>query len=141
MRVGVTISAVLHASALAWGLISFSAKPFEAAPMDYIPVDLFRASDLPQLMAGAKNAKAETPKPLVEKVAEPKPVTEPTPKVVEKNEIVSSAEAPPPPPEPEKKVETKPEKTKPEPKVDAIAEALKKDEAKKPPKEQAKVPT
>ena len=77
----------------------------------------------------------------MEKVAEPKPVKEPTPKVVEKNEVVSSAEAPPPAPEPEKKVETKPEKTKPEPKVDAIAEALQKDEAKKPPKAQAKVPT
>jgi outer membrane biosynthesis protein TonB len=143
MRVGVTISAVLHAAALAWGLISFSAKPFEAASMDYIPVDLVTASELSQLTAGAKSGtKADTPKPLVEKVADPKPVKEPTPKIVEKPEIVSTAEPPPPAPEPEKKVETKPETAKPEPRVDPIAEALKKDEAQKPPKAQAKtIPT
>jgi outer membrane biosynthesis protein TonB len=142
MRVGVTISAVLHAAALAWGLISFSGKPLDSESMDYIPVDLVTASELSQLTAGAKNAtKGETPKPLVEKVADPKPVKDPTPKVVEKPEIVSSAETPPPAPEPEKKVETKPETAKPEPKVDPIAEALKKDEAHKPPKAQAKIPT
>ena len=101
--------------------------------MDYIPVDLVTASELSQLTAGAKSGtKADTPKPLVEKVADPKPVKEPTPKIVEKPEIVSTAEPPPPAPEPEKKVETKPETAKPEPRVDPIAEALKKDEAQKP---------
>src|SRR6266849_2154676 len=100
MKVGVTISTILHAAALAWGLMSFSAKPFQAAPVESLPVDLITASEFSQRMAGAKNTKAETPKPLVEKVADPKPAKEPTPKVVEKPEIVSSAETPPPAPEP-----------------------------------------
>ena len=56
MRIGVTISADLHAAALAWGLMSFSAKPFEAAPMESMPVDLITASEFSQIMAGPRSA-------------------------------------------------------------------------------------
>ena len=150
MRTGLTISAVGHAVFLAWGLISFAIKPLEANPQDSLPVDIISDTEFSQIMAGQKNAKqAEKPKPLVEKIAEAKPVEEPTAKVTEKKEIAPTAVAEKPPtPEPPKPVEQKPQpkeqakaepkpadKPKPDkPKPDPIAEALKKEEAKKPPK-------
>jgi len=103
-------------------------NPFEGENTESLPVDIVSTTDFTQMMAGSKTApKAETPKPLVEKVAEAQPAPDPTPKVTEKKEIVTAAETPPPP----QKSEAKPEKKEPEPKVDPIAEALKKDENKK----------
>jgi colicin import membrane protein len=69
---------------------------------------------------------------MVEKVAEKKLVDDPALKVSEKKEIKEAKAEPPPPlpeprPEPPKPAEAK----QPEPKVDPIAEALRKDEAKK----------
>ena len=107
-------------------------------------------------MAGSKTAlKAQTPKPLVEKVDAAKPVDDPAAKVNDnKPEIAAAADAPPTPtPEkapdpksaavtPEPQPEPKPQdaQKKPDPKPDPIAEALKKDEARKPePKKEAKV--
>jgi outer membrane biosynthesis protein TonB len=131
MKVDWAISAVAHAGLLAWGLVSFAAKPFEAPP-ESVPVDIVSATEYSQLMAGSKNAKkAETPKPLVEKVAEKKLVEDPTPKISEKKEIKEAkAEPPPPMPEPRPKP-PQPTEAKKEPKVDEIAEALKKENAKK----------
>jgi colicin import membrane protein len=94
-----------------------------------MPVDLISASEFSQMMAGAQNApKAEKPQPFVDKVGDPKPVPDPTPKVSNKPPIEATAAEPPPPPppappEPEVK-ETKPA----EPQVDPIAEALHKEE-------------
>jgi colicin import membrane protein len=84
-------------------------------------------------------AKTAEPKPLVEKIGDPKPVEDSTAKVSEKKEIkAAKAEAEPPPPLPEPKpAEAKSEKKEP-PKVDAIAEALKKDEAKRKAEEKKK---
>ncbi len=144
MRKSLAISAVLHATALLWGLISFNAAPFEPSEAPSIPVDFISATDFSKLTAGTKDApKAETQKPRVEKVAEKKPDPEPAQKIAEKPEIVTSSTAEPPPtpetkkPEPKAKpvpqaAESKPEKTeKVEQKTDPIAEALKKEEAKK----------
>jgi outer membrane biosynthesis protein TonB len=141
MKVGLTISAAAHLALFAWGLVSLSPKPFAAA--DSIPVDVISASEFSQIMAGAKTApKADAPKPLVDKIAEPEPVKDTTPKVADKPDIVTASTQPAAPPEPkpeskppEQKAEPKPEK-KPEPQVDPIAETLKKEEAKK--KEDAK---
>jgi outer membrane biosynthesis protein TonB len=131
MKVDWAISAVAHAGLLAWGLVSFAAKPFDAPP-ESVPVDIVSATEYSQLMAGQKTAKkAETPKPLVEKVAEKKLVEDPTPKISEKKEIKDArAEPPPPMPEPRPKP-PQPTEAKKEPKVDEIAEALKKEDAKK----------
>ena len=131
MKTGLTISVIGHAGLLLWGLISFSARPLEAAPKDALPVDIISDKEFSQITKGIKDApKAETPKPLVEKVAEPKPpVEEQKPKVADKQEIKTAAAEPPPQPA-AKPEEAKPEK-KPPPKVDPIAEALKKDEARK----------
>lgn len=127
MRKGLAISSVLHGAILLWAIVTFSATPFEAANTESL-VDIVSDRDFKQMIAGSEHApKSETPKPLVEKVAEVKPNPDPTPKVTEKKEIVTAAEAPPPP----QKTETKPEKKQPEQKTDPIAEALKKDDTKK----------
>src|SRR5262249_47380105 len=104
-----------------------------------MPIEVISAADFSQLTAGAANApKAETAKPLVEKVGERKPVDDPMAKV-DKKEVKAATDAPPPEPKPPAPAEKKPA----EPKRDLVADALKKDEAKKPePKKvEAKAPT
>jgi colicin import membrane protein len=150
-------SVALHVLVIGWGLVSFSARSLEAPPPESMPVDIISADQLSKITAGSKTGEKEKPKPLVEKVAEAKPVDDTAGKVTEKPEVKTEA-APEPPPKPvEKPVEKKPDPPKPiakhepkdepkpiekkpdPPKVDPIAEALKKDEAKKPkPKPQAK---
>src|SRR6266568_2592384 len=160
MKAGWTISAVLHAGVLAWGLVSISAKPLDKPPTESLPVDIISASDFSQITKGTKTApKAEAPKQLVEKVAEPKPPADnPAPKVVDnKPEIAATADKPEPPtPEPVKKAEPKPPTPQPapkppepkqayakepEPKIDPIAEAIKKEQKKPDPKPEKKVET
>jgi outer membrane biosynthesis protein TonB len=147
-------SAVLHVLVIGWGLISFSARSLEVIP-ESLPVDIISADQLAKMTAGIKNGDKYKSKPLVEKVAEARPVDDAVGKV-DKRDVVTST-APEPPPKPvEKPVEKKPdppkpvaEKPKDEPKPaekkpelakeDPIAEALKTDEAKKPkPKQDAK---
>ncbi len=136
MRTAYAISGIGHAAILLWSVWSFAAKPLPSPPPEAMPVDIVSASEFTRITQGAKNApKAETPKPLVEKVADAKPVEDTTAKVVEKKEVKATRE---PPPAPEvKPVEQKPEpkpveKKQAETKPDPIAEALAKDEAKKP---------
>ena len=151
-------SAALHVLVIGWGLISFSARSLEAPPAESMPVDIITADQLSKITAGTKTGDKKNPKPLVEKVAEAKPVDDDAVgKITEKKEIITSS-APQPPPKPvEKPVEKKPDPPKPvaenkpkdepkpvekqpdPPKVDPIAEALKSEEAKKPkPKQEAK---
>ena len=159
MKVDKTLvaSVALHVLVIGWGLVSFSARSLEAPPPESMPVDIISADQLSKITAGSKTGEKDKPKPLVEKVAEAKPVDDTAGKVTEKPEVKTEA-APEPPPKPvEKPVEKKPDPPKPvaehkpkdepkpiekkpdPPKVDPIAEALKKDEAKKPkPKPQAK---
>jgi colicin import membrane protein len=121
-RAASAISVGLHAAVLLWALISFTAKPLEATPVESLPVDLVSDKDFSEMMKGAKTApKAEIPKPLVEKIDTPKPVENPTPKVAEKKEIAPTVVKTPPP--------------QPETKPDPIAEKLKKQDQ---PKEVAK---
>ena len=130
MKAGWTISAVVHAALLLWGLISFSARPLEAA-QPAMPIDIVSDKEFSKIAAGVKNApQAEMSKPLVEKVGEAKPSDEPTPKITEKQEVKTASEPPPQAESKPEKAEAKPEKKEP-PKVDAIAEALKKEEVRK----------
>ncbi|HXW31002.1 MAG TPA: protein TolA, partial [Xanthobacteraceae bacterium] len=146
MKTGLTISIVGHACVLLWGLVSFSTKPLNAPPVESMPIDIISTKEFSELRAGAHNApKTETPKPLVEKVGEKKPVDNPLAKIVEKPELITaSSDTPPPPqaeppdpkaggPQPaEARPEPKPPEEKPaQAKSDPIAEALKKDETKK----------
>lgn len=152
-------SIALHVLVLGWGLISFSTKAFEMAPEESIPVDVVSADQLAHVMAGMKSGKEENPKPLVEKVAEAKPVDDAVGKITEKAPVVTDTTPPPQPKPVEKPVEKKPDPPKPvaeskpkeepkpiekkpdPPKVDPIAEALKKEEKKPPPKPEAKAAT
>jgi hypothetical protein len=102
-------------------------------------------------MAGMKTGKKENPKPLVDKIAEAKPVDDAVGKIAEKAPPVVNETAPPPQPKIEEmpvekkpdppkvvekpKEEPKPVEKKPDPvKPDPIAEAIKKEEKKPPPK-------
>jgi len=153
-------SVALHVLVIGWGLVSFSSKAFESMPEESLPVDIISADQLAKVTAGIKTGKKENPKPLVEKVADARPVDDDAiGKISEKPPVVTDA-APPPQPKPiEKPVEKKPDPPKPvaeqkpkeepkpiekkpdPPKIDPIAEALKKDEKKPPPKPQAQAAT
>ena len=152
-------SIALHVLVLGWGLVSFSTKAFEMAPEESVPVDVVSADQLAHVMAGMKTGKKENPKPLVEKVAEAKPVEDAVGKITEKAPVVTDTTPPPQPKPVEKPVEKKPDpprpvaesKPKEEPKpiekkpdpptIDPIAEALKKEEKKPPPKPQVQATT
>ena len=139
MRTGVTISSLGHAAILAWSVLTFVAKPNEAKPITAMPVDLISASDFSQVTAGTRTAlNLETPKPFVEKIADPKPTEDPNAKVATRD-VKAAAETPPAP----ALKPPAPAESKPEPKRDLIAEAIKKDDAKKPEPKRAepKVPT
>ena len=152
----VVASIVLHLLVLGWTLFTFSTKALVMPDEDVVAVDVISADQLSHVTQGMKSGKKEHPKPLVEKVAEAKPIDDATGKVTEKAPVVTDT-APPPQPKPvEKPVEKKPDppkpvaktEPKPEPKqvekkpdvTDPIAEALKKDEKKQPPKPQAATP-
>src|ERR1700744_4051299 len=136
-------------------MLSFSTKAYVMPEEDTVAVDVVSADQLSHAVQGIKTGKKEEKKPLVEKVAEAKPpVDDAVGKITEKPPVVTDT-APPPQPKPiEKPVEKKPDPPKPvaeskpkeepkpiekkpdPPKVDPIAEALKKEEKKPPPKPQ-----
>jgi hypothetical protein len=142
MRTATTISAIGHGAVLLWSAWSLAARPLANPPADALPVDIVTTAEFSQMTKGVKDApNADKQKPLVEKVAEAKPVEETTAKVVEKKEVKAAREAPPAPeakPEEAKpqeaKHEAKPEKKPAEAKPDAIAQALEKAESKPEPK-------
>jgi len=131
MRTAYIISGIGHAAVVLWSVWSLAARPLPPSPDQALPIDIVSVSDFTKIMAGDKSApKAETPKPLVEKVADAKPVEDATAKIAEKE--VKAVRDPEPAPE-TKPVEPAPDKKQAEkPKPDQIAEALAKDETKKP---------
>jgi hypothetical protein len=145
MNRSLIISGAAHAVLLLWGLVAFAARPGEAPPAEALPVEFVSTTEFSQLTAGVRNASKaiENPKPLADKVGDPKPVKELAPKAADKPEIKTQAAAAA---AAEAKTETKsqpkaaekPKDTKPQP--DQAAEALKKDEPKKPPKPEKKPP-
>jgi outer membrane biosynthesis protein TonB len=146
----VLASVALHVLVLGWVMLSFSTKALEMPPEDSVAVDVVDSNQLAKVMAGMKTGKKENPKPLVEKVAEAKPVDDAVGKITEKAPVVTETAAPPQPKAEEKPVEKKPdppkvvEKPKEEPKqvekkpdppkVDQIGDTIKKEEKKPPPK-------
>jgi outer membrane biosynthesis protein TonB len=146
----VVASVALHVLVLGWVMLSFSTRALEMKPEDSVAVDVVSPNELAKVMAGMKTGKKENPKPLVEKVAEAKPVDDSVGKITEKAPVVTETAPPPQPKVEEKPVEKKPdppkvvEKPKEEPKqvekkpdppkVDPIGETIKKEEKKPPPK-------
>jgi outer membrane biosynthesis protein TonB len=157
MKPGMTISCIGHGAALLFGFMAISAQPMEAPPVQTLPVSFVSEKDFSQLPLGVKNApqlKVPDIKPLADKVDEQKSVDQQAPKVSPKPEITTPAakpvsEAKPEPkpePKPELKTELKQPPPKPAEKPDKpkppeyrpvqIANLLKKDAAKDPPKQQ-----
>ena len=93
-------SVVLHVLVIGWGLVSFSSKAFESMPEESLPVDIISANQLAHVTAGMRTGKKENPKPLVEKVAEAKPVDDDAVgKISDKPPVVTDT-SPPPTPKP-----------------------------------------
>jgi outer membrane biosynthesis protein TonB len=158
MKTGMTISCVAHAAALVFGFMAISAQPMEAPPVQALPVSFVSEKDFSQLTQGVKNApelKIPDIKPLADKVDAQKSVDQLAPKVADKPAITTetakptaeSKPEPKPEPKPELKTELKPalkpadkpDKPKPpEYRPDQIANLLKKDAAKEPPKRDEK---
>ena len=148
----VLASVALHVFVLGWVMVSFSTKALEMPPEDSVSVDVISPDQLAKVMAGMKTGKKENPKPLVDKIAEAKPVDEAVGKITEKAPVVIETAPAPQPKVEEKPVEKKPDppkvvekpreepkqesvEKKPDPvKPDPIAEAIKKEEKKPPPK-------
>jgi outer membrane biosynthesis protein TonB len=152
----VLASVALHVVVLGFVLLSFSTRALEVKPEESVGVDISLES---QVAAGMKTGKKEEKKPLVEKVAEARPIDDAVGKISEKQPVVTETAPAPQPkveekpvekkPDPPKvvekaKEEPKPEEKKPEPAVDPIAEAIKKEQKKptppKPPVQAAKPP-
>ena len=94
MRTAYTISGIGHAAVLLWSVWSLTAKPLAVPPTEALPVDIVTVSEFSKITAGTQDApKAETPKPLAEKVGEKKPVEDATAKVVEKKEVKAARDA------------------------------------------------
>ena len=117
-------SIALHVLVIGWGLVSFSTRAFESTPEESLPVDIISADQLAKVTAGMKTGKKENPKPMVEKVAEAKPVDDAVGKISEKQPVVTDTSPPPQPKVEEKPVEKKPDPPKP------VAEQKPKEEAK-----------
>jgi len=129
MRTGLAISGAGHAVVLLWCVVAFVARPNPTTSTEAVPVDVVSTSDLAQLTNGAKNAPMdEKPKPVADKVGAPTPVDDPLAKLANK-EIKATTDAPPMPER--KPPEPKAKKPPPAP-ADPIADALKKEEEKKP---------
>ena len=135
------ISITAHLLVLAWGVITIAAKPHNADSKEPMPIDIISVTEFSQLTAGSRTAsKVATARPLAEKVGERKVADDPSAKI-EKKEVKAATDVPPPVPEPRPPAPT--EKKQAEPKRDLIADAIKKDVAKKPEpkKADAKAPT
>jgi outer membrane biosynthesis protein TonB len=117
-------SIALHVLVIGWGLVTFSTRAFDTMPEESLPVDIISADQLAKVTAGMKTGKKENPKPLVEKVAEAKPVDDAVGKITEKAPVVTDSTPPPQPKVEEKPVEKKPDPPKP------VAEQKPKDEPK-----------
>jgi outer membrane biosynthesis protein TonB len=142
MKPGITISCVGHAVALGFGLMAISATPMEAPPVQTLPVSFISEKDFTKITQGVKNApqlKIPDLKPLADQVDAPKPVDQMAPKVADKPAITTDSSKPKADPKPDTKPDpkqaAKPDKPPPpDYKPDQIADLLKKDAAKNPPK-------
>jgi colicin import membrane protein len=131
LRLDWTISASAHLVALVAGSLTFTPARLPVPQVESIPVNIVSTSDTSQMAQGLKTApQQEKPAPFAERIGEKKTAADPTAKIA-KNEITASTDTPTPAPPP------KAAKKKAEPKRDLIADALKKDDARK--SEQKKV--
>ncbi len=120
-------------------LVSFTPARLPSTPVESIAVNIVTDAGESRMTEGLPSApKQETRKPLVERIGEPNQIDNPAAKIAPR-EVTASTDTPPsPPPEPKQVAKKKSEPTR-----DLIADALKKDDAKKTEQKQAdtKIPT
>jgi hypothetical protein len=135
------ISGSGHAALFLVGLISLANSKPSGDLSNYVPVSIVTDADVSRAALGEENAPNQAkPKPLADKIDQPKPIEQLAPKVVDKPAITTQAKPPPqqpepqskPAPKPEPKAAQKPEKKTDDFKADKIAELLKKTEPPKP---------
>jgi outer membrane biosynthesis protein TonB len=127
LRTDWTISACCHLVVLGTALVSFSPARLPAPHVESIAVNIVTDTQTSQLTKGQTTAPKQETNPFVDKIGEQKSVENPAAKIAPR-EVTASTDATPPPPPPEPKQEAK---KKAEPKRDLIADAIKKDDAKK----------
>jgi outer membrane biosynthesis protein TonB len=140
---GLIVSASAHAAVVLFAAVSFAGKSLEPPPTDSIFVETIPITDFSQMRAGSQTAKPqETPKPLVEKKAEPKPAENQAAPVSDKPEVVtaSTSAAPPPAPEPPTPKPPPPARQEAPPPPPARPEAAKPEPAPKQPEAEALKP-
>jgi outer membrane biosynthesis protein TonB len=138
LRADWTISACCHLAVLGTALVSFTPSRLPTPPTESIAVNIVTDTDKSEMTRGSPTApKQETQKPFVERIGEQNTVEDPAAKIAPR-EVIAATDAAPPPPEPKQA-----EKKKAEPKRDLIADAIKKDDAKKAEQKKvdAKIPT
>lgn len=120
-------------------LVSFTPARLPSTPVESIAVNIVTDTGESRMTAGSPTApKQETQKPFVERIGEQNPIDNPAAKIAPREVSASTDTQPSPPPEPKQVA-----KKKAEPKRDLIADAIKKDDAKKTEQKQAdaKIPT
>ncbi len=112
---GLLISAVAHATLLAAALVSFSSEPRKFTDgAEAIPVDMITESQFNEVVKGVREAKlVESPKPVVDRVAEPQD-NKPQP-VIRESKVDIAAPPPPEQLEPEPPTPTPPAPPAPAP--------------------------
>jgi colicin import membrane protein len=152
MKTGYTISALIHALLMAWGLWTFQAQPLKAPQVDPIVVEVVTDTEVSQITAGSTTAKqTPAPTPVADKVGEVKEQPKEPLLKVAKEEVVTTTAPPPAPPDPApeppkpdvkkpdvaKPADAKPAETPPppaaaaDPAPDLVAEEIKRQEKQK----------
>ena len=132
MYVGLLVSVLMHATLLAWTVISIQSTPELRAPtIEPVAVDLISPSELTRLTKGSRTAKLKEAAPKESPQADPTPKEAPRPRPVTAPPEPEAAKEPPPPP-PKVAVATPPppppppavEPPKPEPDKAALEQKL-----------------
>jgi len=139
---GWVLSLALHLGGLGWAGWGFGSNVVAIPPQESLPVDIISNEQFSQMTRGIKSGDQKIRTPKVDKVAEATPVDDAVGDVTEKKETITTSVAPPPsPPEkkpPEKKPpEKKPVEKKPDP-PKPVVENKPKDKPRDPPKPEKK---
>lgn len=132
MRLGILISALLHAGIIAWAVVSINAtKPALEPEVQPITVDIMKVSDLTRIKAGNEKAK---PKAKPKAKSEPKKKTTKPAKASPKRVAARAPKAA----EPDAQPKAKPKKAEPKKKVPALKKKPEPKKAKPKPKPKPK---
>jgi colicin import membrane protein len=131
------ISGVAHATILVSALVSLAYAVPTVDTSQFMPVTIVTDDNVAKAPRGQQDApklKVETPKPVADKIDVPKPTDQVADKVADNKPEIKTETKPKEEPKPDPKQAEKPKPKAPDYKPDQIADLLKKDAAKQPPK-------